>query len=244
MGALEIRNLSIELGGRKILNDVSIDFWDNHIHALIGPNGAGKSTLASTIMGLPGYRHCSGEVYMNGQCINGLAVDERARLGMTMGWQEPARFEGLKVRQFLGAGAKDKSPARLEEAVRQVGLDPGLYLNRAIDRTLSGGERKRLELASIVVMEPKVVLLDEPDSGIDVEALDHIFEANRLLKANGATVIQITHSMTVLRQCEHAFLMCSGKIIDKGPVDKIVAYFENRCLPCNHINVPEREEMP
>jgi Fe-S cluster assembly ATP-binding protein len=238
MGILEVRNLTLNLGGKRILNDLSVDFWEGHIHALIGPNGAGKSTLASTIAGLAGYRDFEGEILLNGESIRPKSIDERARLGITMAWQEPARFEGLLVRRFIGAGAKDKSPAKIAGALEQVGLDPDKYLRRAVDKTLSGGERKRIELASIIALEPKIVLLDEPDSGIDIEALEMIFEATKLLKARGATVIQITHSLAVLRQSEHAFLMCNGKIIDKGSVDKIAQYFENKCLPCNHINEP------
>lgn len=243
MGILELRNLSLELGGRRILNGITLDIWPNRIHALIGPNGAGKSTLASTIIGLAGFRRIEGDILFEGTSITGLSVDERARLGITMAWQEPARFEGLTVRQFIRAGAKDKNSALIEAALDQVGLEPSKYLSRAVDKTLSGGERKRIELASILAMEPKLVLMDEPDSGIDVEALEKIFEANRTLKANGATVIQITHSLAVLRQSEHAFLMCCGKVIDKGEVGKIAGYFENKCLPCDHSNVPVAEEL-
>jgi Fe-S cluster assembly ATP-binding protein len=238
MGVLEIHNLSLVLDGKKIIENVTIDFWEGHIHALIGPNGAGKSTLACTIMGLPGYRACDGDILCQGKSIKGLAVDERARLGITLAWQEPARFEGLLVQRFIGAGAKDKNRARLAEALDQVGLDPDRYLRRKVDKTLSGGERKRIELASILTMEPKIVLLDEPDSGIDVEALEKIFETTKLLKARGATVIQITHSLAVLKQSEHAFLMCNGQIIDKGSITKIAPYFENKCLPCDHVNEP------
>ena len=243
MGILELQNLTLELGGRRILNGITLDIWPNRIHALIGPNGAGKSTLASTIIGLAGFRKIEGNILFQGKSITNLSVDERARLGITMAWQEPARFEGLTVRQFIRAGAKEKSSARIESALDQVGLEPSKYLSRAVDKTLSGGERKRIELASILAMEPKLVLMDEPDSGIDVEALEKIFEANRTLKANGATVIQITHSLAVLRQSEHAFLMCCGKVIDKGEVGKIAGYFEKKCLPCDHTNVPVVEEL-
>jgi Fe-S cluster assembly ATP-binding protein len=107
-----------------------------------------------------------------------------------------------------------------------------------VDRTLSGGERKRIELASILTMEPRVVLMDEPDSGIDVEALERIFDALRLLKLRGATVVLITHSLAVLKQSEHAFLICHGRLLDKGPVEKIERYFQNKCLPCPHPNAP------
>lgn len=242
MGILEVRNVSLELGGKKILDDLSLDFWEGHIHALCGPNGAGKSTLASAIMGLPGYTRIQGDFLFDGQSISALSVDERARLGITLAWQEPARFEGLTVRNFIAAGAKDKSRDRIDDVLRQVGLDPATYMKRSVDKTLSGGERKRIELASILAMEPKFVLMDEPDSGIDVEALDRIFDALKVLKSRGATVVLITHSATVLRQAEHAFLMCSGRLIDKGSTSKINKYFENKCIPCHHINEPSQGE--
>jgi Fe-S cluster assembly ATP-binding protein len=238
MGVLEVKGLTLKIGGKKILDNLSIEFWEGHIHALIGPNGAGKSTLASTLMGLPGYRDYEGDIFINEKSIKALGVDERARLGLTLAWQEPARFEGLSVRDFIAAGAKDKKPGSIAFALEQVGLEPEKYLTRKVDKTLSGGERKRVELASIIVMEPSIVLLDEPDSGIDIEALEKIFETTRMLKERGATIIQITHSLAVLKQSEHAFLMCNGRIMDKGKVDRIAAYFTNKCLPCGHTNEP------
>jgi Fe-S cluster assembly ATP-binding protein len=242
MGVLELKGVTLELGGRKILDDVSIDFWEGHIHALCGPNGAGKSTLANTVMGLDGYRDHSGDILLEGESLKKVPVDERARRGISLAWQEPARFEGLRVRKFIEAGAKDKSRGRVKEALAAVGLMPEVYMSRAVDKTLSGGERKRIELASILAMEPKIVLMDEPDSGIDVEALDQIFACLKTLKANGATVVMITHSAVVLKQAEHAFLMCNGQLIDKGSVEKIDQYFENKCLPCDHINQPDLGE--
>lgn len=235
---LELRDVTLELGGKRILDHLSMEFWAGHIHAVVGPNGAGKSTLAATIMGLSGYRELQGEILFQGESLAALSVDQRARLGITLGWQEPARYEGLTVRTFIQAGAKDRSAERTAEVLRQVGLDPDAYLDRAVDRTLSGGERKRVELASILAMEPRLVIMDEPDSGIDVEALNRIFDALRQLKQAGATVLLITHSEAVLQQAEHAFLICCGRLIDKGSLDKIAAYFGERCIPCDHKNQP------
>ncbi len=112
-----------------------------------------------------------------------------------------------------------------------------------MDKTLSGGERKRVELASILAMQPRVVLMDEPDSGIDVEALTRIFDALADFKEQGATVIMITHSQEVLKHAEHAFLLCDGRIIDKGAVGRIDDYFGDNCMNCGHTNVPTRNEM-
>ena len=120
-----------------------------------------------------------------------------------------------------------------------MGLNPETYMNRAMDKTLSGGERKRIEVASILAMEPKLVLMDEPDSGIDVEAIERIFGAIKGLKAKGTTVVLITHSLAVLEHAEHAFLICHGQLIDKGSVGEIEKYFKNKCISCNHQNVPD-----
>ena len=244
MGILEVQNLNLTLGGKGILNNLSIDFWEGHVHAIVGPNGAGKSTLAFTIMGLSGYRDFTGKILFRGEDISSLDIDERARRGISLGWQEPARFEGLPIRDFITASARDKSEDSIASALSKVALDPDQYLSRAVDKTLSGGERKRVELASLLAMQPEVVLLDEPDSGIDIEALNKIFEAIELLKSNGSTVILITHSIAVLKRAEHAFLMCHGDIIDKGSVDRINGYFANKCIPCDHKNMPIAEDLP
>ena len=242
MGILDVQDLSLTLNGKKILDRLSIDFWQGHIHALCGPNGAGKSTLANTIMGLSGYTEIEGDILLEGVSLKGMSVDERARRGITLAWQEPARFEGLKVVDFLLAGATEKRRSRAARALQTVGLDPEKYLSRAVDKTLSGGERKRIELASILTMQPKIVLMDEPDSGIDVEALEQIFACLSTLKSSGTTVILITHSAAVLKQAEHAFLMCNGRLIDKGAVSRIYRYFEEKCLPCTHTNEPVGDE--
>ena len=243
MSLLELKDVSLNLGGKDILNNLTVEFWEGHIHALIGPNGAGKSTLASTLMGLPGYTHHTGDILLDGESLVGVPVDERARRGMTLAWQEPARFEGLRVDRFIAAGAKDKATDTVRRVLDRVGLEPEKYMKRAVDRTLSGGERKRIELASILAMEPRLVLMDEPDSGIDVEALRRIFDALSDFKERGATVIMITHSQEVLKHAEHAFLMCCGSILEKGPVGRIDGYFADHCVPCDHENVPSADEL-
>ena len=241
MGILEVKDLVLAFNGKPILDNLNIDFWEGHIHAVVGPNGAGKSTLAATIMGLSGYTDIGGDILFAGESIKGLSLDRRAQMGITLAWQEPARFEGLTIRNFIRASAQDKSAENLKVVLREVGLEPEEYLDRGVDKTLSGGERKKVELASILAMKPKIAFLDEPDSGIDIESIERIFEAVKILKSGGTTVILITHSLAVLNQAEHAFLICSGKIVDKGPVEKIRKYFENKCIPCGHKNVPVQE---
>ncbi|MDX9857552.1 MAG: ABC transporter ATP-binding protein [candidate division Zixibacteria bacterium] len=238
MSLLVLENLKLSLGGKPILNNVSVDFWDGHVHAVVGPNGAGKSTLAATIVGLSGYTDIEGDIKFDGHSIRELGIDQRARKGITLAWQEPARFEGLRIADFIKASAHGNG-VDVDAILTQVGLNPDNYRRRAVDKTLSGGERKKVELGSILAMKPKVALLDEPDSGIDIESIERIFDAVRLLKEQGTTVILITHSLAVLNQADHAFLMCHGQVVDKGTVGKIRHYFEDKCIPCDHQNVPE-----
>jgi len=240
MGILELNNLKLALNGRNILNGLDMEFWEGHVHAVVGPNGAGKSTLAYTIMGLEGYRNIEGDIIFEGNSIKKMGIAERAKRGITLGWQEPARYEGLTVKQFIMASSAEKSIEAVEDALRKVGLDPEEYMSRAVDKTLSGGERKKVELASILAMKPKFVMLDEPDSGIDVSSLEKIFEGIKLLKSYGSTIVLITHSLAVMKQAEHAFLMCGGKLVEKGGIDKIKPYFEKECLPCEHKNLPDK----
>ncbi|MBD3349440.1 MAG: ATP-binding cassette domain-containing protein, partial [Candidatus Eisenbacteria bacterium] len=236
---LQVQDVVLGFGDKRVLDHLSLDFWAGHVHAVVGPNGAGKSTLASAVMGLSGYTKYEGDILLDGESLKGLAVDERAGRGITLAWQEPARFEGLSVERFVSAGAKDSSPERVADALEAVELDPARYRDRRVDQTLSGGERKRIELASILAMEPRVVMMDEPDSGIDVVALDRIFEALGRFRETGATVLLITHSPVVLEHADHAFLMCCGRLIEKGSVDEISRYFGEKCIPCDHKNRPE-----
>ncbi len=239
MGILEIDDLHLDIDGTNILNGVNMDIWEGHIHALVGPNGAGKSTLAFAIMGMEGYRNIKGDIVFEGESLTGLDVYERARKGISLAWQEPARYEGLTVKRFLDASSRNGENAG--EVLNMVGMDPERYLDRAMDSGLSGGERKKIELASIMNMDPDLVMLDEPDSGIDVQSLENIFDAIQLLKERGTTVILITHSPTVLKQAEHSFLMCCGRIVDKGTTKDIDDYFEDKCIPCDHKNEPDEE---
>ncbi len=239
MEMLHVKDLGLTLGGKEILKNINITVEKGKIHAIVGPNGAGKSTIAFTLMGLEGYTDIQGDILFDGESIVHLSVDERAHKGITLAWQEPARYEGLTVERFMKAAAKEKSTETVREALAKVGLDPDEYLKRAVDKTLSGGERKKIEVASILVMEPKLALLDEPDSGIDIESIEKIFDIIKVLKENGTTVILITHSLSVLKQAEHAFLMCNGEIVDMGTSKKICRYFEDKCIPCPHKNVPE-----
>ena len=242
MSVLSLKNISLTLSDKKILHNINLEFLPGKIHALVGPNGAGKSSLAFTIMGLEGYRKFEGDIIFKGESLKDKSIDQRANLGITLAWQEPARYEGLTVESFLKAAYSPEKGFGPEEALLKSGLQPDLYMRRAVDKTLSGGERKKIELASILAMMPQVVLLDEPDSGIDVESLDRIFDAIKILKKRGSTVILITHSLKVLEHAEDAFLLCCGHLMEKGSSHSMCRYFKGKCMPCDHQNVPEAND--
>ena len=241
---IRLEGVDLFFGEHHILDEVDMEFWEGHIHAVVGPNGAGKSSLAHTIMGLPDYRVHSGKIFHRGEEIQNLGIDKRGQKGITLAWQEPARFQGIGVELFISSAARAKGlDVKPGEMLSLVGLDPERYLKRDVDKTLSGGERKRIELASIVAMRPDVVLMDEPDSGVDIEAVNYIFDVLDKLKSWGTTVILITHSAEVLKRSDHAFLLCNGKVVDKGSVDRMTGYFTGRCVPCIHKNHPDPEEL-
>ncbi|MFA7170303.1 MAG: ABC transporter ATP-binding protein [Candidatus Paceibacterota bacterium] len=242
MAILSIDKFKLFKSGKILLEDISLEVEAGTICALVGPNGAGKSTLAYALMGLEGYREISGDIFFDGKSIKKLSVSQRAKLGITLAWQEPARFQGLKVKDYLGASA-GKNQEEISDALRRVGLSPEKYLPRAVDKNLSGGERKRIELASIICMKPRLVILDEPDSGVDVEALKKVFEVMGYLKSIGTTVIVITHNVQVLKQADLAFLLCDGKLIDESKGEDVAEYFKNRCLTCPHKNKPRESKI-
>jgi len=229
---LKIEKVSLNLNGRQILKDLSISVREGDIHSILGTNAAGKSSLAYLIMGCSGYKPQSGKIYFLGKDITELSISERAKLGITLAWQEPARFEGLTVKDYISVGMKEKDDSLIEEALNYVLLNPKVYLNRPVDKTLSGGERKRIELAAVFAMKPKLVILDEPDSGIDILALDNIVGLIKKLKENGTTVLLITHREEVAEIADRTTLICSGYVVKEGIPQEVGMYFKEKCIPC------------
>jgi len=233
---LDLVDVGLAVGGKPILQDLNLHVLPGEIHAILGMNGTGKSTLASVIMGLSGFSPTSGKVIFQGEDITALPVPDRAKRGITLAWQEPARFEGLTVKEYMELGQRD-SPGHGPppgECLLMVGLSPDRYLQRAVDATLSGGERKRVELASILSMGPRLSILDEPDSGIDVLSLSHILDAVRTLAKNGASVLLITHQNEIAASADRASSLCGGTILRTGDPVAIGRFFRNHCRECPH----------
>ena len=228
---LDIRDLTFVVSRQTILDRLDLAIDPQEIHALLGANGSGKTTLAYVLMGCEGYAPSAGTVLFNGANLLPLKMHERARLGLTLAWQEPARFEGITVREYLTLGKQDCDP---EPAMRQVGLAPDRYLNRRLDKALSGGERHRIELASVLSLKPKLAVLDEPAAGIDMLSINHIIDIIRALKAAGGSVLLITHQEEVALIADRASQLCAGRIIFSGSPREAVDHFRGRaCVRCD-----------
>jgi len=232
---LEIRGLKLTLNGKPIINDLSLEVKEGEIHGLLGANGTGKTTLANLIMGID-YPD-EGSIIFEGQDVTRRTISERAKMGITLAWQEPARFEGLSIKDYLKL-SRDLESSEIEDYLWMVGLSPVEYLNRAVDVTLSGGERKRVELASVLATKPKLAILDEPDSGIDIVSLPHIMNGIVEMSKQGSAVLLITHGEEALRVAEKVSIMCAGKIINAGPPQEMCDWFKSNCQVCDHINIP------
>lgn len=237
---LKIRGLTYIASGKEIIKNLSLTIYNSEVHALLGANGSGKSTLAYLVMGCEGYRSSSGEIIFDGKVINDLPIHERARLGITLAWQEPVRFEGICVADYLTLRRKSShspghplilSPAHYLE---MVGLEPSLYLDRMVDKSLSGGERKRIELASVLALNPRLAILDEPDSGIDMLSTQDIINVINAFRENGSAVLLITHREEIALVADRASQICHGEIILSGRPDEVAQYYKSRkCTVCD-----------
>ena len=231
MPILEIKSLAYKAGYKNILEGFSLTVDPAEVHALLGTNGTGKSTLAYLVMGCEGYRPSSGEIVFDGKVINDLKIHERANLGITMAWQEPVRFEGISVRDYLALKNRGTDPSQYLE---MVGLSPELYLGRMVDKCLSGGERKRIELASVLALHPKLAILDEPDSGIDMLSTQDIVNVISVFKQNGSSVLLITHREEIVLIADRASQICNGRIVCSGNPEKVAEYYKSRkCFVCD-----------
>ena len=233
---LEIRNLKLTLNGKPIIDDLSLELKKGEIHGVLGVNGTGKTTLAYLIMGV-NYIPESGEIIFEGQDITRYTISQRAKMGITLAWQEPARFEGLAIREYLGL-ARNLGADEIKNYLEMVGLPPREYWDRAVDTSLSGGERKRLELASVLAMKPAVAILDEPDSGIDWVSLPHIMNGVVEMAKQGTSVLLITHSEKTVEIAQQVSVMCAGRILKTGSPKEMCQWFEGNCRVCEHIGEP------
>ena len=224
---LEIRNLHVRTEDREILRGVDLVVRRGELHALMGPNGSGKSTLANTIMGHPDYEVTDGEILFNGQNILEMAPHERAKLGLFLAFQYPVAIPGVSVANFLrmAINARREEPIGMHEfrdqltrAVELLDVDRA-FTSRHLNDGFSGGEKKRAEVLQMAMLQPEIAVLDETDSGLDIDALRTVAEGVRKLHAEqGLGVLVITHYQRILDYVKPTFVhvMMDGRIVLEG----------------------------
>lgn len=213
---LEVKNLSVfsQETKEKILKNISFDIKEKTIHVLIGPNGSGKSTLAYALMGLSSYKIISGKIFFYKKNITKIPAYKRAKIGISLAFQEPAYFEGITVKNFLKVSNKNISHSEIEKALYLVGLEPKKFLGREMNHTLSSGERKRIEFASVILTKPKLMILDEPDSGLDIIIYRDFYKILRNIKKEiKTTILLITHREELAYISDRASFLNHGTII-------------------------------
>lgn len=226
MNILKIDNLTAKVNNKVILNDFNLEIKSGEIHAIMGPNGTGKSTLTKVIMGDPNYEIVKGDIYFNDTKINDLKVDERARLGIFLGMQMPMEIEGVSNADFLRTALRAKDEnfklfsfiKSLDKEVENLKMDPEM-IHRGINEGFSGGERKKNEILQMHILKPKIVMLDEIDSGLDVDSLKIV--GNSVMdyfKEEAPAILIVTHYQRLLDYIKPDFVhvMENGKIIKSG----------------------------
>ncbi|MBR6097304.1 ATP-binding cassette domain-containing protein [Candidatus Saccharibacteria bacterium] len=218
---LELRNISYVVDGLKILDDVSLKIETGNFLAITGPNGSGKSTLAQIIMGIK--KPTSGQILLNGEDITELSITDRAKKGIAFAFQQPVKFKGLTVFDLLeiasGAKLKKSSAAELLE---KVGLNPE-YLERELSSALSGGELKRIEIATVLTRNADLMIFDEPEAGIDLWSFEKLVD---ILSGLSNTAIVISHQEKLLQAANEIILLKKGKIAERGKAKDILRKLE------------------
>jgi Fe-S cluster assembly ATP-binding protein len=227
MSTLEIRGLTVSVEDKEILRGVDLTVSSGETHAIMGPNGSGKSTLAYSIAGHPKYTVNSGSITLDGEDVLKMAVDERARAGLFLAMQYPTEIPGVTVSNFLRTAAtamRGEAPKlrlwikEVKAAMAQLEMDP-VFAERNVNEGFSGGEKKRHEILQLELLKPKIAILDETDSGLDVDALRVVSEGVNRVRENGDVgTLLITHYTRILRYITPDFVhvMAGGRIVDSG----------------------------
>lgn len=223
---LKIDNLKVEVEGKEVLKGVEMEVNKGEVVALMGPNGSGKSSLSNALMGNPNYEISEGEIFFEGQKINEMSPDERAGLGIFMAFQYPVSIPGVTVREMLIASMRSRGQTvraidikrRVEEVARELRVSDDL-LSRGLNEGFSGGEKKKMEILQMKIMQPRLAILDETDSGLDLDALNIVAaEIQKQVKESGMSAILITHyqRMLSLVDVDKVVVLKKGLVVDRG----------------------------
>jgi Fe-S cluster assembly ATP-binding protein len=230
MPELEIRNLHVRAGDKEILRGLDLTVGKGEIHALMGPNGSGKSTLANAVMGHPGLEVTEGQIIFSGQDITAAAPDERALMGLFMAFQYPVSVPGVTVTKYLRTvmnahrDARGEGPIPLKEfrqtveAAMKLTNVPREFSSRYLNEGFSGGEKKRMEILQLALQHPALAILDETDSGLDIDALQVVADGVNSVAGPDLGVLIITHYQRILHLVEpsHVHVMYRGRIVKEG----------------------------
>lgn len=222
---LELRDISLtidtEKGPVNILNNINLVLEDRRLYVFTGPNGGGKSSLAKIIMGI--YQPTDGRVILNGEDITGLDITQRARMGIGYAFQQPPRFKGMTVGELLQIASGKEQYLKECNCLYDVGLCPQSYLERELDASLSGGERKRIEIATLLARKLRLAVFDEPEAGIDLWSFGRLTETfQNVHEKYDTTLVIISHQERILNLADEVILLAGGSILRKGPKEDIL----------------------
>lgn len=222
---LELKNISfsVEENGKtkEILKDISLTIDDNKFVAITGPNGGGKSTLAKIIAGIE--KPTAGQILFNGQDITDMSITDRAKLGISYAFQQPVRFKGIRVRDLIKLAAGDGvSVASACEYLSEVGLCARDYINREVDSSLSGGELKRIEIATIIARNTELSVFDEPEAGIDLWSFKNLIKVFEKMHKQEKTIVIISHQERILNIADEIIVIAAGSVKSMGTKDEIL----------------------
>lgn len=239
---LTLKNLSLTAadaqGRADIVKNVSLDVEDGKFLVITGPNGGGKTTLAKLIMGLA--TPTGGQIFLDGEDITGLSITDRAKRGISYSFQQPTRFKGMKVSDLLTiAAGKALSHDEACSYLTQVGLCARDYLNRDVDTSLSGGEVKRIEIATLLAKNSRLMIFDEPEAGIDLWSFARLTETFRELhEKGGRTILIISHQERIIRLADEIVLIANGEIAGRGTADELYPKLLSQTVAgCNLLEV-------